>query len=183
MGHLPFYCPSTKLREGNVFTGVCHSVYGSFTLADPDSDPYSDWDSCTIQTLRERDPDLNQCEKFWIILCSHRVWSPNPSPSPDPAMWICLTGRRVVRVPLQPHTASLPGTHAPPTVGKRAACILLEFCFVGGSLESPWWLLLAFCPKILGGGRDLLIVILVEKEGFNGADNVRWWGHSNTTRW
>ena len=39
---------------------------GSFTLADPDSDPYSDWDSCTIQILRERDldPDLNQCENF-----------------------------------------------------------------------------------------------------------------------
>ena len=65
---------------------------GSFTLADPDSDPYSESDSCTIQILRERDPDpdLNQCEKFWIILCSHRVWSPNPSlsPSPDPAKWI-----------------------------------------------------------------------------------------------
>ena len=40
--------------------------YGSFTLADPDSDPYSDSDSCTIQILRERDLDLdpNQCEKF-----------------------------------------------------------------------------------------------------------------------
>ena len=41
---------------------------------------------------RDPDPDLNQCEKFWIILCSHRVWclnlSPSPSPSPDPAMWI-----------------------------------------------------------------------------------------------
>ena len=39
---------------------------GSFTLADPDSDPYSDSDSCTIQILRERDlnPDLNECEKF-----------------------------------------------------------------------------------------------------------------------
>ena len=61
---------------------------GSFTLADPDSDPYSESDSCTIQILRERDPDLNQCEKFWIILYSHRVWSLNPSLSPDPAMWI-----------------------------------------------------------------------------------------------
>ena len=40
--------------------------FGSFTLADPDSDPYSDSDSCTIQILRERDPDpnLNECEKF-----------------------------------------------------------------------------------------------------------------------
>ena len=138
MGHLPFYCPSTKLREGNVFTGVCHSVYGSFTLADPDSDTYSDSDSCTIQTLRERDPDLNQCEKFWIILCSHRVWSPNPSPSPDPAMWICLTGRTCVilatHVPLQPHTPSLPGTHAPPPHGWQAGGMHptgILFC---------WWL-------------------------------------------
>ena len=67
---------------------VCSFHNGSFTLADPDSDPYSDSDSCTIQILRERDldPDLNECEKFWIILCSHRVWSPNPSP--DPAMWM-----------------------------------------------------------------------------------------------
>ena len=65
---------------------------GSFTLADPGSDPYSDSDSCTIQILRERDPDLdlNQCEMFWITLCSHRVWSPNPSPSP--AMWISHNG-------------------------------------------------------------------------------------------
>ena len=54
----------------------------------------------------------------------------------------------------------------------------------GGSLESPWWLLLAFCPKILGGGGDLQIVILLKKECcFSGADNVRWWRHSNTTRW
>ena len=68
--------------------GTAPLCYGPFTLADPDSDPYLDSDSCTIQILRERDldPDLNQCEKFWIILCSHRVWSPNPSP--DPAMWI-----------------------------------------------------------------------------------------------
>ena len=26
---------------------------------------------------------------------------------------------------------------------------------IGGSLESPYWLLLDFCPKILGGGGDL----------------------------
>ena len=44
----------------------------------------------------------------------------------------------------------------------------------GGSLESPQWLLLAFCPKILGGGRDLRIVVLLEKEcTFSDADNVR----------
>ena len=29
----------------------------------------------------------------------------------------------------------------------------------GGSLESAWWLFLAFCPKILGGGGDLWMVI------------------------
>ena len=41
-----------------------------------------------------------------------------------------------------------------------------------------------FYCKILGGGRYLQIVILLEKKcGFSSADNVRWWGHSNTTRW
>ena len=35
---------------------------------------------------------------------------------------------------------------------------------IGGLLESPWWLLLAFCSKILGGGRDLHIVILLKKK-------------------
>ena len=53
----------------------------------------------------------------------------------------------------------------------------------GDSLASPWWLLLAFCTNILGDGRDLWIVVLLEKEcSFSGADNVRWWGLSNTTR-
>ena len=78
-----------KTFYGNL---LLHISYGSFRLADPDSDPYSDSDSCTIQILREwdLDPDLSQCEKFWIILRSHRFWSLNlsPSPSPDPAMWI-----------------------------------------------------------------------------------------------
>ena len=33
-----------------------------------------------------------------------------------------------------------------------------------------------FYPKILGGGGDLQIVVLLKKEcSFNGADNVRWW--------
>ena len=36
--------------------------------------------------------------------------------------------------------------------------------FIGGWLESPYWLLLAFCPKILGGGRDLRIAILLNNE-------------------
>ena len=41
-----------------------------------------------------------------------------------------------------------------------------------------------FRPKILGGGGDLCIVILLKKEcSFSGADNVRCMGHSNTTRW
>ena len=29
---------------------------------------------------------------------------------------------------------------------------------IGGSLESPWWLLLAFCPKNLGGGGDVWLL-------------------------
>ena len=32
---------------------------------------------------------------------------------------------------------------------------------IGGSLESPWWLLLGFCSKILGGGGDLQMVLCV----------------------
>ena len=55
---------------------------------------------------------------------------------------------------------------------------------IGGSLESPEWLFLVFCPKIVGGGGDLQIVILLKKKcSFSGADNVRLWGHSSTTRW
>ena len=41
-----------------------------------------------------------------------------------------------------------------------------------------------FAPKFLGGGGDLQFVILLEKEcSFSGADNVKWWDHSNTTSW
>ena len=37
--------------------------------------------------------------------------------------------------------------------------------------------LLAFSPKILGGGGDLQIVILLKNEcSLSGGDNVRWWG-------
>ena len=43
--------------------------------------------------------------------------------------------------------------------------------------------MVAFCPKILGGGGDLEIFFLEKECSFSGADNVRWWGHSNTTRW
>ena len=35
-----------------------------------------------------------------------------------------------------------------------------------------------------GGGRDIRIVVLLKKKySFSGADNARWLGHSNTTRW
>ena len=51
---------------------------------------------------------------------------------------------------------------------------------IGGSLESPYWLLLAFCPKIFGGGGDLGIVFLLKNEcRLSGVDNHRWWRHSN----
>ena len=48
-----------------------------------------------------------------------------------------------------------------------------------------WWLVriplvvaFGFLPKILGDGKDLQIIVLLEKEcSFNSADNVRWWGH------
>ena len=35
---------------------------------------------------------------------------------------------------------------------------------IGGSLESPLWLFLAFCPKNLGGGGDLRMMILLENK-------------------
>ena len=39
-----------------------------------------------------------------------------------------------------------------------------------------------FFPKIFGGGRDLLmILLLIYKYSLSGGDNQRWWGHSNPT--
>ena len=65
----PFSLCYSDDNKKNTFTNSGNNKTwpnGSFTLADPDSDPYSDSDSCTIQILKERDPDpdLNQCEKF-----------------------------------------------------------------------------------------------------------------------
>ena len=41
-----------------------------------------------------------------------------------------------------------------------------------------------FLPQNFGRWWEPKIVVLLEKEcSFSGADNVRWWGHSNTTRW
>ena len=72
--------------------------------SDPDSDPLIEMygigaDICPLNgysndsgnsLYRDPDPDLNQCENFYIILCSHRVWNPSPSlspsPNPSPAM-------------------------------------------------------------------------------------------------
>ena len=58
-------------------------------------------------------------------------------------------------------------------------------------VHDVWWLVrvtlvvaFGFCPKILGGGEGLWLVILLKKEcNFSSADNVRWWGYSNTARW
>ena len=50
----------------------------------------------------------------------------------------------------------------------------------GGSLESPYWLLLAFCPEILGGGGDLrMILLLFYGCHLSAENNQRLWGHSN----
>ena len=35
---------------------------------------------------------------------------------------------------------------------------------IGGLLELPWWLFLAFCPQNLGDGADLLIMVLLKNE-------------------
>ena len=41
---------------------------------------------------------------------------------------------------------------------------LILRCFIGGSLESPKRLLLAFCPEIWGGGKDLQMILLLLNE-------------------
>ena len=52
----------------------------------------------------------------------------------------------------------------------------------GDSLESPQWLLLAFCPKTLEGDRNLqMIILLLYESRLSGVDNHRWWGHSKPT--
>ena len=49
----------------------------------------------------------------------------------------------------------------------------IHFIF-GGSLESPRWLLLAFCSKILGGGGDLQMILLLLYEcNLSSVDNQR----------
>ena len=46
-------------------------------------------------------------------------------------------------------------------------------------LALPKWLLLAFCPKILGGDIDLQVMVLFRNEcGLSGENNHRWCGHS-----
>ena len=48
--------------------------------------------------------------------------------------------------------------------------------------ESPYWLLLAFCPKILGVSGDLWVVIRYSTNtGLSDVDTPRWWGQSNPT--
>ena len=50
---------------------------------------------------------------------------------------------------------------------------ILGFVFIfDGSLESPQWLILAFCPKHLVGGRDLWILWM---------HTMKCWEHSNPT--
>ena len=53
---------------------------------------------------------------------------------------------------------------------------------IGGLLETPAWLVLAFCLNILVGGGDLWIIVLLENEySLSGMDNHKWWEHSNPT--
>ena len=43
-------------------------------------------------------------------------------------------------------------------------------------LESPQGLLLAFCPRILEGGKDLRIIFFLENEcSLSSVDNHWWW--------
>ena len=96
----------------------------------------------------------------------------------DTESWFCLISSLLsfIQAARAPRVASASNNKlsinsmSPETPGR------VTFIF-GGSLESPchfsgcFWF---FCPKILGGGRDLPIVVLLEKEcSFSGADNVR----------
>ena len=44
---------------------------------------------------------------------------------------------------------------------------------IGDSLESPYWLLFDFCPKILGDGGDLHMMVFARK-----LMQSEWWGYS-----
>ena len=94
-----------KYSYRNSYLGTCTSLFQSFEIVGDPSFYLSgfivnvmttmayfhcqtrirtrDTDSCTMQILWERDPKM-----FCIILCSHRVCNPNPSPNlkPSPAV-------------------------------------------------------------------------------------------------
>ena len=60
--------------------------------------------SCTAE-IWSRDPSLSLCNvrTLYIVHCSHRDWSPNPSLNPNPAVQIKLCGLFVLptRIPIQ----------------------------------------------------------------------------------
>ena len=60
--------------------GAC-GCYGLFLL--PDS--VSDTDSCTVQILYERDPNLNLSQWKHVLYNSYRVWNLNPSLNLNPS--------------------------------------------------------------------------------------------------
>ena len=77
---------------------------GLFPPPDSDSDSETNTDSCTIQILWERDPNLNL--NWWknlcIVQCNHRERSPSPNPNPSPSPLVELShqwGREVYHIP------------------------------------------------------------------------------------
>ena len=69
----------------------------------------------------------------------------------------------------------------------RASCV---FCILWiDRMNNYWWLFrvtlvvaFGFCPKILTGGRDLQMIVLLKNPcSLSGRDNHRWWWHSNPT--
>ena len=82
------------------------------------------------------------------------------------------------------HTASQAATQVyikvqdhrsdPAGVNVELQTVSTVYTFIGGSLESPKWLLLVFYPKILGSGGDLQMVLCHSMN-----TGCTWWGHSN----
>ena len=58
-------CPIVKCNKWALNTVTC---YGLFTLADPDSDPYSDSDSCTMQKFHiGSDSDSDHLTEMYVV--------------------------------------------------------------------------------------------------------------------
>ena len=140
-GSYSFYCPPTKLREGNVFTGVCHYVQLG---GGPHMTITHDVLNLTLQTPTDQALPLQTWGPSIPGLGTpsrHETWGPHPLVSNI----VTSGGHHWIPV----HTCSFDLTVQPPlhywhlvdevhTVGKRAVRILLECCFVMTNIFSTW---------------------------------------------